>query len=607
MFVDLIEFFKSVPNFQQVVLDNYLLGDGIYVIIKNGQIKETLCVKKEQPEHSEYEWLKQADYFSTLVDMNKSVDPDKKIHSCSPFAVFIKTDILPGVGSGEKVLTMEELKNSLQKYYDTLLTPDQQRYDSNALKILEYAQIPEPNIGTVTDCKEWMKAHIAAVLAIAKEQRPAKGMYLKVFFHEDIEKYEQEYRRYLLPKVFNKNDFNIVENDTVYGLSNYNMGMNAKKPYLELMGTRFKVPFRISLEDTMVLKHFFEWITNYRTSSGKGTNYLHIGQEFSFHADINEYAPGYYIHFSKGKETLIKDFDYLPFNFTPREKFYIEDVLETAPDSEDGLIGVKNCRYGDAMNRSQLEQVFDTVFFSKRLIKYYYAEVKDIDSLYTEGEYNKVIQNLLISYRKALHDFFRKRNDQELRYCINALSAGIVRELMKMSSGDDFRKPIAALNLRISMIDRFDLKGDGKMADFVKEMMDKTRAKRDMKEETAVCEDDREFFFVSGQVARYLLSQSEADDIKHSSVESLIRVKDAKILKTKLKDLYYVYGHKLSLNKALRFDNLMSMVMGYESTALLKTYEDYFLTGFLSKNTLWEKVEKIKTEKSQSEHTEKAG
>jgi len=583
MFVDLIKFFSNIPNFQQVVLDNYQLGKGLYIIVENYKIGSFINVNKEQPECQEYEWLRAADYYSQLIDMNKSVDPAKKIHSCGPFSIFIKADTLPEYGTGEKVLTMDGLVQTIARYYSVLSGDGKE--DKDALKILESANLHELDKNLLEACKAWILDNLNSILQVVKDNPPAKGSYLKIFFHQDLVKYENECRRYLLPKIFNKNDYNIEQANLIYGLSNFNMGLNAKKPYLELMSTQFGVPFRISIYDSIILKCFFEWITDYNTSDGKSLSSMYLStnenNKFKFRNDLNKFIQGYFIHFKRGKETWITDFDYLPVNPDDKPFFRVDDVL-----------GIENWRYNDLYSVWQLEKIIDGVFFANRLVQNYLIDTSDIKSTYKPGEYTKNLENLMLRYRKAIHNYFRKGDNKAFNYCIDAMSKSVVLEILKMDEKNGYWKAATAFNLRTALIEQMNMKGDEKMSDFILELTDLVRIKRDLEVEQPHCDTDKEFFFVCGQLARYLFSLSEAAEPKHSFAESLIKSKDSTVLKRKLKDLYVTYGHRILL-KSMRFNNLMSMVIGYSTDVMLKEYEDYFLAGFLSKNLLYEKKQGV--------------
>ena len=66
-----------------------------------------------------------------------------------------------------------------------------------------------------------------------------------------------------MTKIFNCNDYNTYENETVYGVPNYNMQLNSNKPFLKNMTRMHKVPFKLSLEEALIQKQFFDYLLNY--------------------------------------------------------------------------------------------------------------------------------------------------------------------------------------------------------------------------------------------------------------------------------------------------------------------------------------------------------
>ncbi len=129
MLNDLVEIFSKASNIEKIVLDNYIPKKGLYVKIKKDDTLEMLSIEKENTEENElYQWFKTVDYDSSLIDMNKPIDPKKKVHSNNYLSFFIKCEILPVVGkSGEKMLTQEDLKQTIENYYEVLLQVTEDR------------------------------------------------------------------------------------------------------------------------------------------------------------------------------------------------------------------------------------------------------------------------------------------------------------------------------------------------------------------------------------------------------------------------------------------------------------------------------------------------
>ena len=67
--------------------------------------------------------------------------------------------------------------------------------------------------------------------------------YLKIFFEGDEELYIKEEQRYVMTKIFNKNDYNLELEEKILGLPNDNLGLNSKKPYMENKTRRVPVSY----------------------------------------------------------------------------------------------------------------------------------------------------------------------------------------------------------------------------------------------------------------------------------------------------------------------------------------------------------------------------
>ena len=62
--------------------------------------------------------------------------------------------------------------------------------------------------------------------------------------------------RYLVPNIYNSNDYNLEMKGEVYGLPNNNLGMNAKKPFLSSRTKKIEVPFLLNKEESFFRKSF---------------------------------------------------------------------------------------------------------------------------------------------------------------------------------------------------------------------------------------------------------------------------------------------------------------------------------------------------------------
>lgn len=219
---DLLKIFRNAENMEKAVLDNYIPKDGTYFRLDENNDISRLTIKRNKTEQSElYQWFKEADYNSNLIDMNKPVDTTKKIHSNNYYTVFIKCDILPKIGTNqEKALTEEQLEEAINHYFVTFL---QETKDKKAKRILETIELQEINQEELENCKKQIKNAIPKIIKEIEDNNLADKNYVKIFIKRDMKDYQREGKRYFYPRIFNKNDYNIEMNGEIWGLANNNM------------------------------------------------------------------------------------------------------------------------------------------------------------------------------------------------------------------------------------------------------------------------------------------------------------------------------------------------------------------------------------------------
>ena len=152
--------------------------------------------------------------------------------------------------------------------------------------------------------------------------------YLKIFFDYPIEEYLKENKRYLIPNIYNKNDFNINVGDKIYGLPNDNMGLNAKKPYLENKTRKSTVSYLIDNREVLIQRKFFEYLMN-MASVGKVNIYIDDKITALPNGEsIDRDFQGVFIRLQKGKEVEIHDYDVITkYRYTLRKPFKYKNIL----------------------------------------------------------------------------------------------------------------------------------------------------------------------------------------------------------------------------------------------------------------------------------------
>lgn len=99
-----------------------------------------------------------------------------------------------------------------------------------------------------------------------------------------------------------------------------------------------------------------------------------------------------------------------------------------------------------------------------------------------------------------------------------------------------------------------------------------------------------EFFYLSGQIAKYLMGQSEAHEKKGDLLEPFLRSKNVQRIKKNIEIVYFTYKHKISLNY-VKFNNALALIMAFEDNDKISMNMDAFLIGALSNNIFFMKKE----------------
>ncbi|RCX12707.1 CRISPR-associated protein Csh1 [Anaerobacterium chartisolvens] len=567
----------------KMILDSYVPDNGLYIRINPDGSMEGKAINRKAFEdirdHELVKWFKSADYYSRLIDMNKPIDPKKTIHSNNYLSVFIKKDIFPGVGKGDKLLSEDELEASLERYFQVFKKPNGERYDAKALELIEASGIPETEGGEVDRCKDFILGNLDSISELIRSHEFDK--YIKIFFHAAMETYILECKRYLIPKIFNDNKYNIKINDMLVGLSNNNIGFNSKKPYLNHKSTNYDVSFRISIKDAILVKKFFDWL------ECQESDVLRIPYDYDFAGVLGEEyreKAFYYIHFTRGTTLTVEEFDYVP-EYTGKMEFTLYNYLDIHYKEKDSdrRLPVED-KYISSLR--ELEDEVSRTFFNGRLKYSYYKEPKDIKI--KTGEFSKTMMDVLLISRNAAKDYFKKGIKDAFYEAMYKMSLLLVKEQARMSDDIYFDRAARALNLRFSLLEYFNGR-DSDMGGRVRLMLDAMQNK--LEDNNAYdCENDSEFYFFAGQAAYYLLKQSEAKDKKMGMIEPFLRVNSPEQLKAQIKNAFITYNHAIYL-EGKRFKKVFSMIQGYTAGGDMRSNDDMFLAGFMAENVLLKKDE----------------
>lgn len=589
-----LEVFQEKLNRQgeALILDEYIPADGTYLLVqeKDGvmQVKEPAVIQYDKKTreisgsmHLDYHKFRLYDYYSKLVAMNKPIDGKKVIHSNNYLSFAIKKESL---FNGK--LTQEIIDG----YYEILLHPEN-KY-SKSPKAKQIYRMTEEGLAPIQleqweKAKKWVKEHIFCLEQL-EVPVPLEGKdYLKIFFvfaeEEATRKaFQNEGYRYLLPNIYNNNDFNLELSGEMYGVPNDNMGLNAKKIYLEHKTRGITVPYLMNKEEVLLQRKFFDYLYN-QVSNGKEILYVDMSNR-DMKAYKNGELPsdkmdGLFLQLRKGKtEAEIHRLDQvIGFRPTLKKKFQYKNILGFDLEKDESK---KVPTYGRIKSLKKMQELVHEVLFSNYLITNYYTEAADISIK------DSVIKTQLILTREKLIAWFYTGNASGVEPVLDRASL----ELVKNSVSNGHRiKAIHQFNFRLSIQDYFN-EGENTMEKKVNDIVELVREKINAND-TRYFESEEEYYFGVGQVIMYFVSLSKAGKKTHSLANPFLKEKSGEQLKKKLRDTFHKYNYTIEV-KAKRFNRLFAMIAAYEESE--KINEDMLLAGYLSNSLIYEKSKEEK-------------
>lgn len=588
MTYDLIRNFERYFKTLDVVLGSYKLQDGYYYIVKKDNTYKKLIIDKEN--ESDYEISKyviKRDFYSKYINSNKAIDTSykeegtkftmaKKICSNNIYTLFFKNTYileLCNENSSDKAVPINVFKKGIEKYYESL----SKLGDKKEEKILLDKFYEEKEI--IENKKRMLESFEIVIKDLENEKLP-KETWIKIFLEEEIEEYERVGKIYLSLKLFNTNDNNIKINDEIYGVNNYNFGLNSKKPFLELKSTPYKVSSLVPKQEIEILNNLYIWLYN----NGISENVLKLPLDWNFNGiptvkdDINN--KDIYLIKVKGNNAVsrIDDFDYVSNYTTKIREFKCKDYIR-----KKGKEYKTEKIYG-------LEMYTNNIWFANNLgCEKNYIK----DSYYDYDE--KVSKTMLSNWKKDIlrqnsdifFDFFQKENVRRFNANLDKIAIEIIQNTLIEDlerNKKQLYNSINSLNLWIAYKCYFSKKGE----DVEMKISNISEQCLNIFLNNGKIETDEQYYYLAGQVAFYLLNKSKASKLTQDVTEPFIKSANIKKLKTELKYLYEKYNYDIFLNN-IKFNNILSQLLLNEPEKSVKDLKDIILAGMLGENIFYNK------------------
>ena len=589
MLQDCLDIFekKYRENGERLILDNYELKEGTYKIIlideDDFKIVNALDVKRPKRgdgedrdnAHSEIiAELKFYDYNSKYLSSNKAVvgGEGKIIQSANYMAFAVKKNSLA---------EEEKLNRVIEKYYDILKDPFLKYKKGKTADI--YRAFEEKEGKPDSDLIDRIKGYIISGKAWEDVDKEKKD-YLKIFFvlpdRDETERiYAREADRYLLPNLYNNNDYNVTVGDIVLGLPDNNMGMNSKKPFLANKTRKISMPYLLDQERAKLQNKFFDYLYG---GAAKGELNVYLkdddrGQSIIFLSDREEkkaVSGGYYLRLSIGTSgaDIIKCDTVACYDPIMEKKFILRDFVSHEDEKPK-----PDMRYGRVTEKlDELKSMIDDIFFGGMLRNNFFTDAKDIKT-------DAVMKRCILESRDALHSWFYLGEKENAVIVLKKVSWELIKRSLFENRMFEARK---RCDLRWSLIDYFN--DDERMWESMGDVREKLRRHINTKEEWEF-DDGKELSYAIGQAVAYLLSRSKAANKPASTINPFLSTEDIGYMKKLIRRMHMKYNYSIEFSANRRENRLFSHIMGAEKDDYAVD-KDFILAGFTDNILVYEPI-----------------
>lgn len=546
---ELIEIFKEkLSKKPNLVLDSYTLNSGIYIKLSEKYVQKFI-VKQEKSKNVLYkengdkatdeDWFKKKDYLSIYLDSNKSVF-DQKFHNANFLTLFFKIEnfnyIITNLNKNFEVFRTFEKFN---KKEDKIIIENQKEYINS-----------KERQEKINKAEKLIKNYLDEIKKFADE-KIKNGQYVRIFIDEADKIYEKESQIYTELKIFNANSYNKLINGKIYGLSNSNMGMNSKKPFLEHKSRKSILPSMISQKEALDEKSFFDWL-------------YYQKREF-----IDNFNNVFLLKKNLKGRAVIIDFESIPFipsevkshHKIEKEKSYFKIEIVDFIDAGLDLYEINNKNAKAKINEVLYQKSLSDNNLSNNEIK-----IND-----------KMLKELIYQTRNSVIELLYKNNEADFYQMVNKYSSDFIKVALRSSKEYGELNAKKAINFILSLKD---YKGETVDLDTIKENLENA-----LKSDITKL-DSNEYFFLAGQIAKYLMSKSKAANKTYALAEPYLKAKTTNKLKSVLKNEFERYKYEILIYDK-RFNKAYLLIQNSDDIQINNDFESLMLAGMMSQNLIY--------------------
>lgn len=576
---------EQFGNREKFILDSYIPADGDYIVVqKDGTLKsrsfkldkKTRTLNGMISGSQLDDDIKFYDYHSRLVSKDKPQDPKKAIHSNNYLSFWIKWN---------KLDNMELVMQAIDRYYDVLKNPKAKYKNIYDAKMYDYIaeKVGDVDQEKLEYSRNWIKQNIFKLKDMGIELTGKN--YLKIFFEDDKELYVREEQRYLITKLFNKNDYSTEIDGQILGLPNDNLTLNPKKPYMEHKTRKIMVPYLLTTQNALVQRMFFDYLMN---EANKGNTNLFFDNSV-LDSKYNksgitalkngEFIEGDFSGFflqtivvCTQKGDILIEIEHqdtiVDYKYNLYKPFVYSNVLE------DDVTDEQYRKYG---NKKELLAVINEVLFSKWLSGNFFSDEEQIKKINIDSILKK---NIFLS-RDAIFAWLYKGQSKGIESILHLVSISIIKSSI---TNGYIGKAVKQFNLMKSLDVYFGGNDMKEEKDRYINIRSNLRSKINQDGDSQI-ESESEYYYAVGQLVRYYISLNKSKDKNHSLANPFIYVANEGVLKKRLEQLFKKYNYAIKINYN-RYNKLYAMIIAYMTEG--KVNSEDIIAGYLSDNLIYD-------------------
>ena len=576
---------EQFGNREKFILDSYIPADGDYIVVqKDGTLKsrsfkldkKTRTLNGMISGSQLDDDIKFYDYHSRLVSKDKAQDPKKAIHSNNYLSFWIKWN---------KLDNMELVMQAIDRYYDVLKNPKAKYKNIYDAKMYDYIaeKVGDVDQEKLEYSRNWIKQNIFKLKDMGIELTGKN--YLKIFFEDDKELYVREEQRYLITKLFNKNDYSTEIDGQILGPPNDNLTLNPKKPYMEHKTRKIMVPYLLTTQNALVQRMFFDYLMN---EANKGNTNLFFDNSV-LDSKYNksgitalkngEFIEGDFSGFflqtivvCTQKGDILIEIEHqdtiVDYKYNLYKPFVYSNVLE------DDVTDEQYRKYG---NKKELLAVINEVLFSKWLSGNFFSDEEQIKKINIDSILKK---NIFLS-RDAIFAWLYKGQSKGIESILHLVSISIIKSSI---TNGYIGKAVKQFNLMKSLDVYFGGNDMKEEKDRYINIRSNLRSKINQDGDSQI-ESESEYYYAVGQLVRYYISLNKSKDKNHSLANPFIYVANEGVLKKRLEQLFKKYNYAIKINYN-RYNKLYAMIIAYMTEG--KVNSEDIIAGYLSDNLIYD-------------------